>query len=186
MPARVQFSQGTLNKVLDRLIQGGADLTYLAAKVESIVTEDHTRAILMGVDKDGVSFTPVTYRDDSVARTVGRNRYNRGVGAAMTGPNDNLSSAAYRRLTGPPLAPRGKKSRIIANFATRSGFGGAAWKIEAALLGVVDAKGRPFMHYHFEGRGRLPRRDDRGIRPWGREEIRKAIQAEVTKLLKGM
>jgi hypothetical protein len=185
MAGRFDLPAGLLTRILDRLADRGVDLTYLMARVEAIITEDHTRSILMGIDKDGVSFKPVTYRGDSVAHAAKRNKYNRGVGPALTEPDDNLSTAQYRRLTGPPLAPRGKDSRIIANFATRTSFDGHTWKVQAVLVDVVDRKGRPFMQYHFAGAGRLPRRDDRGIRPWGREEIRKAMREEVRKQLAG-
>jgi hypothetical protein len=191
MPATVTFNGG-LAKVFSRL--ENPDLTFLMVRIEALMTEDHTRSILAGLDKDGIPFRPVTYRPRGVVpgKTKGQGRGargrflgNRGVGPALQDASGNLTSAAYRKLAGPPLAPRGKSSRIIANFATRSGFDGRNWTAEAALIDVVDRKGRPFMQYHFDGAGRLPRRDDRGIRPWGREQIRAAIRAEFTKRLRG-
>jgi hypothetical protein len=36
-------------------------------------------------------------------------------------------------------------------------------------------KGIPFLRYHFNGDGRLPRRDLRGVRPAGIEKMRAAM-----------
>lgn len=185
MPAVVTRSPSNNDATIDRLIALGTDFRPFMAKVAAIMTEDHTRANLMGIGGDGISYKPVTYRGDSAAPTLRRNRGNRGIKPALTGAGDNLTSAQYRRLTGPPLAPRGKDSRIIRNYTVEIEYDGTVWKVRSYLRDVVDKKGRPFMQFHFDGAGRLPRRDDRGIRPWGREEIRRAREAEVRRILRG-
>jgi hypothetical protein len=171
-----------IRRLLDRLTN--PDLRFLMTRWEAIVTEDHTKANLAGLDKNDVAYPPVTYRGGASAPEPRRNRYNRGVGPALTGTGDNLSSSEYRRLTGPPLAPRLKDSRIIANFATRSGKDGDTWFVEAVLVGIVSKKGTPFMKYHFAGSGRLPKRDDQGVRRWGIAECRKAAREELRKIIR--
>jgi hypothetical protein len=42
---------------------------------------------------------------------------------------------------------------------------------------VVSRDGRPFLHYHFDGTGRLPRRDLRGVRPAGVARALEALKA---------
>ena len=95
---------------------------------EDIMTEDNRRGILAGKDKDGQDFKAVTYRpkgaklrwtaklQKSVAK---RKRIN---GPFASGFDNNLSSSEYRRLAGPPLAPRGLRSRIIDHFYTENGY----------------------------------------------------------------
>jgi hypothetical protein len=186
MAMKVQIvTDAGIQRMLDRLVN--PDLRHAMVRCEAIITEDHTKANLEGIDKDGISYRPVTYRNDSgVVAVAKRNKYNRGVGPALEGAGDNLSSAEYRRLKGPPLAPRFKSSRIIANFVTMSGQNpDGTWFVRSALLGIVSKKGVPFMLAHFEGRGRLPRRDDRGIRPWGIAECRKASREELLKIVRG-
>lgn len=163
------------------------DLRFLMDRWRAIITEDHTRAALAGVDKNDVAYPPVTYRGQAAppAKSPRRNKYNRGVGPALEGADGNLSSSEYRKLTGPPLAPRRMNSRIVANFATEAGKDGATWWVEAFLVDVVSKKGTPFMIYHFEGRGRLPKRDDRGVRKWGIAECRKAAVEELRKIIRG-
>jgi hypothetical protein len=82
--------------------------------------------------------------------------------------NGNLTTAEYEKLTGPPLAPRGSRSRTIANFYAQwfSAPGGTnAWIVEGAWLNVISKKGVPFLPYHFAGDGRLPQRDLQGVAP---------------------
>ena len=182
MGLRIEI-QGDVTRIVGRL--RNPDLAMLMTRVEALMTEDHTRAVMSGQDKDGNPFTPVTYRNGILAPPKKRNRYNRGVGQAKEDADGNLSPAEYRRLTGPPLAPRGMNSRIITNYATESGRAGDQWFAKSFLVGIVSKSGFAFMESHFKGAGRLPRRDDRGIRPWGRDEIRKAIRAEVRRIIRG-
>lgn len=168
---------------LNRLID--PDFSLLMARWEAIMREDNTRGVMAGLAGDDATLAPVTYRTGINAPLRRRNRYAFGNLPPQTSAGDNLTSAEYRRLTGPPLAPRGLRSRVVTNYVTRSGYDGREWFSEAAWLNVVDRKGRPFLIYHFEGRGRLPRRDLRGVRAWGRAEALKELRAEVGRMLRG-
>jgi hypothetical protein len=98
-----------------------------------------------------------------------------GFGPAISGLNNNLSSSEYRKLDGPPLAPRRGFSRVITNLFTGSGRDPSAanrWVAFGAWREVVDTKGRPFLQYHFNGEGSLPVRDLRGVRPEGMAKAR--------------
>ena len=100
-----------------------------------------------------------------------------GFGPWASGLHNNLTTAQYRLLGGPPLAPRDQFSRVITNLKVTIGGppnGAPNWYAEGAWDQVVNVKGQPFLKYHFEGSGRLPRRDLRGVRPQG---IAKAIDA---------
>ena len=144
-----------------------------------IMHEDNRRGILAGTDKDGVAMKAVTYRPVGPPKRPGgqqrneanaRARYGHygGFGPHAAGLHNNLTSAEYRRLGGPPLAPRGASSRVITNYKTdyaelRPGY----WQATSWWDEVVSSKGVPFLRYHFDGAGRLPRRDLRGVRPEG-------------------
>ena len=99
-----------------------------------------------------------------------------GFGPYASGLHNNLTTAQYRLLGGPPLAPRDQFSRVITNLKVTIGtpaMGANNWYAEGAWDEVVNTKGEPFLKYHFDGIG-LPRRDLRGVRPQG---IAKAIDA---------
>ena len=73
------------------------DFTPLMEEWRAIMEEDNEEGILAGLDGWGIPLEPVTYRPNPNKRkptdwTIRK--------------NDNLSSSAYRELTGPPLAPR--------------------------------------------------------------------------------
>jgi hypothetical protein len=142
---------------------------------------------MAGVGGDDRPLAPVKYRTGVPAPLVRRNRYGRGIKPPQQSSGDNLSSAEYRRLKGPPLAPRGLGSRVVTNYVTRSGSDGSTWFAEGGWADVVSAKGVPFLKFHFNSHPplRLPRRDLRGVRAWGRAEALKALGAEVRRLLKG-
>lgn len=92
-------------------------------------------------------------------------------------PNNNLSTSTYQELDGPRLAPRGEASRVISNFVAESpNFRPDGIDFAFSWLDVLSVKGVPFLHFHFDGTGRLPRYDLRGIRRWGRDEIRRSMQ----------
>ena len=156
-----------------------------------IIEEDNRRGVLAGLDKDGNPMAPVTYRPKPAPRKLTANQRNKanprsragifaGFGASLAGANNNLTSAEYRRLDGPPLAPRRQFSRVITNLrlafeepAANSG----RWVAYGAWDEVASAKGVKFLPFHFDGTGRLPKRDLRGVRPEGREKARKALIA---------
>jgi hypothetical protein len=157
--------------------------------ISDIMDEDNRRGILAGQDKNGAPLIPVTYRPVkagvklTVEQRLGQApRTKRGrhaaFGSISEGLFNNLSSSSYRQLDGPSLAPRRQFSRVITNYATRYGqTGPTTWEVIGAWIDVLSRKGIPFLRWHFEGAGRLPVRDLRGIREWGRQKIRRALKA---------
>lgn len=172
------------------------DANPLMEEWERVIVEDNRRGVLAGQDKDGISMRPVTYRPRRVkgkrtAVTPAQRNNGRGVfaglGPASAGFNNNLTSAEYRKLSGPPLAPRGASSRVITNLftghSTRPVNG--VWFATGAWAEVVSTKGVPFLPYHFNGQGRNPIRDLRGVRPQGRVLAVIALQEWGQSLVKG-
>lgn len=177
------------------------DATALMVTWCNIIEEDNRMGILAGLDKDGVPMAPVTYRPKApgpyrVSKTKTKDKRLKeslkqfrvgqrpnltrgafaGIGPAVSGLNNNLSTAEYQLLGGPPLAPRDQFSRVITNMKFKveqpNGDDGQ-WAALGAWDEVVSTKGQPFLHYHFDGIGQK-RRDLRGVRPQG---IAKALDA---------
>jgi hypothetical protein len=150
-----------------------------------LMEEGNLRGVLAGTDGDGNPMIPVTYRPRnprqmSVGERLGQRvnkRRGRLAGAgsydehAGVLPNNNLSSSAYRRLTGPPLAPRGQFSRVITNFVTTTfqleEHGG--WAVVGTWEDVMSPTGYHFLPDLFETRNL------RGVRPDDLERIRATI-----------
>jgi hypothetical protein len=174
------------------------DATPLMLAFELIIEDDNRKGVLAGTDKDGGYMLAVTYRpkvpkglfilnpnakDLGHLRNFAKPRTMRdlvfgGFGPMAAGLNNNLNSDQYRRLDGPPLAPRKQYSRVITNLRTGHAREGIKrWRAFGYWDEVVDREGRPFLHYHFEGAGRLPMRDLRGVRPEGMEKARRAARA---------
>lgn len=153
-----------------------------------IIEEDNRKGVLAGLDKDGnpmarVSYRPTSPKPAKVSKDQknNTNRRSRGVfagfGPNAAGLNNNLTSGEYRKLDGPPLAPRGAFSRVITNLVTRySPDGPDARVAEGTWRDVVSTKGVPFLKAHFDGI-RQKVRDLRGVRPEGVERARKAAKA---------
>ena len=94
------------------------------------------------------------------------------------GPNNNLSSSAYRRLTGPPLAPRRQFSRVISNFmtATFQVVRHGDWVVIGTWKDVVSKTGYHFLHHLFNGDPPQPGpRDLRGVRPNDLAKMKAAV-----------
>jgi hypothetical protein len=158
--------------------------------ISDIMDDDNRRGILAGEDGNGNPMVMPSYRpvgkkgvrltvEQRLGQTgrVKRGRY-AAFGSSAEGLFNNLSSSSYRKLDGPPLAPRRQFSRVITNYATRYGeVRTNVWEVIGAWINVLSRKGVPFLHFHFEGAGRLLIRDLRGIRPWGMDKIRGAIRA---------
>lgn len=213
---------------LDRLWKkvnklGRLDATPLMATWMDIISDDNRKGVLAGLDKDGNPMAPVTYRPKGPtvgigAKSASRFRNNAkgrskagtfaGIGSHAAGLNNNLLRREYEQLTGPPLAPRRQFSRVITNLVTMydESSDGKTWHAYGFWDEVVDVKGRPFLQYHFQGRGggsggsggifggflrrasrgffggggrggRTKKRDLTGVRPVGREKARKAAIA---------
>lgn len=171
------------------------DATPLMATWIKIFEEDNRKGVLAGTDKDGNRMAPVKYRPKTAkplkigskgaasARNNASARAKVGIfaniGSFPAGLNNNLMRKQYEQLDGPPLAPRRQFSRAITNlkldFNRDPDF--TKWTVRMSWGDVVSTKGVPFMKFHFDGRGRLPRRDLRGVRPEGLEKARKALIA---------
>jgi hypothetical protein len=167
-----------------------ADYYPLMEQWEVVMTRDNTRGILAGQDKDGNPVKPVTYRPKGQPAGLTRGQRNgrrknarfgafAGFGPHAAGLNNNLTLAEYRKLDGPPLAPRRQFSRVITNFGTDATKTGPPWFVVGFWDDVVDVKGRPFLDRAFAVR------DMRGVRPQGKDEARKAAVRYVRKLVRG-
>jgi hypothetical protein len=152
-----------LNGYLSRLRGEGA--RECARDIAAIVRAGNRRARLAGTDKDGRPMAPLR----------------------------SARKGKYRGASGPPLAPFGDKSRIIANFyAEESVSAGGGFEIRAGWRNVlsdpprgrgargwinrkisrVTGRGRvPFLAYHFAGTPPMPKRDAAGIDPKTRAEV---------------
>lgn len=158
---------------------------------ERIIEADNREGVLAGTDKYGSYMLAVTYRPKkpgvklTVAQRLGQHPRQRrgdsyGIGSHMSGVNNNLTSSEYRRLDGPPLAPRRQFSRVITNLVTASwqdNNNPNQWYATGAWDEVVSAKGVHFLPFHFDGEGRLPVRDLRGVRPEGKAKARESLRA---------
>lgn len=161
-----------------------------------LMDDDNRKGILAGTDGNGNPMVRPSYRpvNQNVAGTkrgarltveqrLGQApRTKRGrhaaFGSISEGPYNNLSSSAYRKLDGPPLAPRRQFSRVITNYHTRYGeIRQGVWEVVGAWIDVISRKGVPFLRYHFTGAGRLVIRDLRGIRPEGIAKARRSARA---------
>lgn len=191
MPA--SFSWGgfdALSRKLERL--KNPDASPLMETWERIIVEDNRKGVLAGTDKDDKPMPPLQYRNGAGASTKGRKGAAKGtvaVGAHNPGVNGNLTTAEYKKLTGPRLAPRGVNSRVITNLHTGSGRdpGNAnRWFALGAWADVVSKKGVAFLPAHFAGdrRLRLPKYDLTGVRAWGQKQAREALRQWVEGLLK--
>lgn len=166
---------------------GTLNMTPLMKTWGDIIQKDNKRGILAGLDKNGLPMRPVTYRPvGKVAKLTAKQRNATnprkrasvfgGFGNLPAGLNNNLSSSEYRKLDGPPLAPRKEYSRVITNLlpGVIEGMPGErVWMVTCTWADVVSKKGVSFLPYHFNGSTNLPARDLRGVRPEGLAEARK-------------
>lgn len=145
---------------------------------EKIIVEDNRRGVLNGLDRQGNPVVPVKYRTGVAVPIRARrgDRYGTIRGRAKPGVDENLTSSEYKRLTGPPLAPRRARSRIIQNLVTRHDKTARGWEAVGAWKDATNSSGQPLFPPHFKGRGRLPKRDMAGVRPQGRREAREATK----------
>lgn len=153
---------------IEAMLQAMADADFgpLMTVWEDILQEDNRRSLMLGLDGEGNPMVPVVYRPKPVKH----------VDLSLL-PHNNLTSSHYRTLGGPPLAPRGLGSRTITNFRTASAkLPSGTWAVVGAWEGIADVGGRPFIGAHFEGRGHLPRRDLRGVRPKAQAEAAAALR----------
>jgi hypothetical protein len=184
------------------------DATPLMKALMDVIEADNRRGVLAGLDKDGNLMPPVTYRPKGptvkiTAKSAAKFRNNAyaggkagvfaGLGMHTAGVNNNLLPREYEQLTGPPLAPRRQFSRVITNL--RLGFeksaDGRQWTAFGFWHEVVNAKGKPFLQYHFQGiryrswhGSMFKKRDLTGVRPEGQAKARKAIVAWMSDIIR--
>jgi hypothetical protein len=179
-----------VDRLIDRfrnLINPDAEPLMLSWMI--IIEKDNQKGVLAGLDKHGNTLQPVTYRpvkpggikltkDQKLgAKGNARGKF-AGFGPAASGLHNNLTSAEYRQLGGPPLAPRGRYSRVITNLQTEFRRDSATrWEAFGYWREVVSVKGEKFLHYHFHGIGKTKQRDLTGVRPEGVEKARAAGRA---------
>jgi len=193
-PVSTTFDFSALDRLGARLrALGHLDATPLMHTWMRIIEEDNRKGVLAGLDRCGLPMAPVKYRPKATPAQKPTKTQRNGVKANQKGPsagfgpwasglNNNLTSSEYRLLGGPPLAPRGKQSRVITNLETTYGPPGGIpadgrWFAAGAWDQVVSRAGIPFLPFHFRGEGRLPRRDLAGVRPDGVEKARAAMRA---------
>lgn len=184
---------GALEKRLARIAGAGQHAGPLMDQWADIATEDNRKGVLLGTGGDDQPLARVTYR---LGLTQARVKARGGAAMGLTvgsfkgidgHRNGNLTSAEYRKLSGPPLAPRGQQSRSIANYFGKISHSPAMthWEVETAWLDIVNAKGVPFFHYLLDGTTGMPARDLRGLRAWGRSMRDKALSQWIDGLLSG-
>lgn len=119
------------------------DLSPLAAPVRDLVSQDNREAIMAGQDCDGHRVA------DLSPWTI-----------------------ATRKGTGPPRAPRGTSSRMVADLVVSvlSGVG---------RLSYTKSWPMDWVRFHMDGTRKMPRRDPSGVRPAARAAIHERLAAFV-------
>jgi len=164
---------------------------------ERRLEEGNRKGVLAGLDKDGnpapvPSYRPFNPKKLTLAQRLGqranlrRGKYNPGLGAGLT-------TAEYRRLTGPFLAPRKQFSRSITNVETghkRDPDRPYVWIAWAAWRDVVSRNGFHFLPVFFDGlpigkNGPRKRYDLRGVRPVDRDKMKADLAAWAKLLIRG-
>src|SRR5271166_2746930 len=179
---------GVLDKLAARFrALKNPDATPLMQAWMVIIEQDNRRGVLEGKDKSGNPMEPVTYRPipPGPQKTTAAQRY--GLTASQKGQfvpmtahlNGNLTSSEYRLLGGPPLAPRGRYSRVVTNLRTEfdpSARTEGRWEAYGYWDEVVSIAGEKFLQYHFHGIGQK-QRDLTGVRPEGVKKAKEAGKA---------
>ncbi len=167
---------------------------------ERRMEQGNRKGVLAGLDKDGHPAPKPSYRPFNpqpkltLAQRLGqranlrRGKYNPGAGA-------NLTTAEYRRLTGPFLAPRKQFSRSITNvesgqYPRHDRAQPFIWTATIAWRDVVSRTGFHFLPVFFDGlpigrNGPRKRYDLRGVRPVDGEKMRGDFQAWAKLLIRG-
>lgn len=211
------FRLETINNYVGPLIDAWA----------KVLIEDNRRGVMMGIDGDGNPMQPTKYRLSLSQTGPGRagdlffnaqgeafNNYEAGglfhfasLGGSGQGfkpnPSDNLKTSQYKKMTGPPLAPRGPASRVISNYRVNILTGMNRIGVEGGWDDIVSKKGIPFIAAHFHGTtiaiekdnvGKtgfnqsfylvdLPKRNLVGLRQWGKTQATKELNAWIKMLM---
>ena len=189
-----------------------------------VLIEDNRRGVMQGLDGDGLPMKPTKYRLSLKQTSAGQagDQFFNASGQAFSsmesaggfafanltgksnavgfkgGASDNLTTRQYKKMTGPPLAPRGPASRVISNYVTEAVVESNVVGVEGGWNDVVSKNGTPFLPFHFRGatssratfansisgdNKHLPRRNLVGLRLWGKTQARKELNAWVKWLL---
>jgi len=197
--AFVRFTTDAIRDGFERLDRRLLAIAYIADYAGPLVKygdrvfeEGNRRGVLARLDKDDKPAPQLHYRPVakpkklSVAQRLGqhpnlrRSRYaGRGEYTDMLA-NYNLPTRELVKLAGPYGAPRKQFSRLITNLVTGSGRDPSdpkVWIATAAWVEVVTPKGKPFLHYLFDGTNTLDPYDLRGIRPRDKDEMWESFRA---------
>lgn len=160
------------------------DLSGLCEILRDVIFEDNRRGVMAGLDKDGRPMTPTirerTPQGHWVTRVLPDGRKTHYYQAGSSPSPD--APAGVSEGSGPPLAPRGERSRVITNLETGWGKPGPGlWVVYGGWEGLTSGGDAEvdFLTFHFEGQGRLPTRDLAGLRPQGLEEAMTVVSAWV-------
>lgn len=154
------------------------DFTPLMEAWRIILIEDNENSL--GIDGYGVPLQEVTYRpnpnkEKPTDYTILR--------------NNNLTSSHYRTLDGPPLAPRGKNSRVVTNFKVEVPTGARAngeWYVLGAWEDFLSVDDLEILPFHSAGRDhnpRLPIRDLIHVRPNAFQKAHDALERFIRAIL---
>lgn len=184
---------------LRRKVAAIADLTDrrnvrpLLDELGRTIVEDNRAGVLSGLDKDDKPMRPLRYRKGRSKPTAYRAPSQFGIGR-RTLRNDNLTTAEYRKLTGPRLAPRRAESRVIRNLKLQVPTlhrkpTGAEWIVSAAWIDIKTPEGADLLRYHFDPSNPALFYDLRGVRPRGMRKARELairfMRAIISRRLKG-
>lgn len=218
--------EGSFNRVFEMASRLETIEMYVGPLLEAwtkVLIEDNRRGVMMGIDGDGQPMKPTKYRLSLTQTGAGKagDKFFNFQGQAfenIEGPNEfyfanlsgsdgigykpgppgNLKTSEYRKMTGPPLAPRGPASRVISNYVVQVMAGSNMVGVEGGWNDVVSARGVEFLPFHFAGYGsqndlfasslagpnrNLPRRNLVGLRQWGKTQARKELNSWVKWLM---
>ena len=189
-----------------------------------VLIEDNRRGVMQGIDGAGKPIVPTKYRKSIVQAGAGQagDKFFNARGQAFSnmesaggitfanlsglpsgqgfkgGTGGNATTSQYKKMSGPPLAPRGPASRVISNYITEAVVETNTVGVEGGWNDVVSKTGVPFLPFHFNGatssratfansiageNKHLPRRNLVGLRMWGKTQARKELNAWVKWLL---
>lgn len=141
----------------DDFIDSMMDLTPLGEDIRQIMIEDNAEARSQGLDADGNDFDKLRGGRPLKAWEI-----------------------AQRGGDGPPLAPKGAGSRVVAGFEVEP------YPLdEGGILLLGQWPSMPFLHYHVAGYLHTPSRDPVGVTPRGWERIAEALDGFVAERVGG-
>lgn len=171
MAGRAGMKQPNFARMKKKLSNlGTVDATPLMMRFRKIIEDDMRKQTLAGTaGADDHPLPKVTYRPKPGYRGK---RHAAARKAARTSTNDNLTTAQYRLLDGPPLAPRRGGSRRTTKYQSAHWYdpGRKTWVAVGAWIDYVSQKGRDLIDAHIKGGKGRPPRDPRGLGRWGQEQ----------------